>query len=204
MLASTLLVALTGCVPPKAPEVYSELNIDYRDTLFQRIHHFQDQRLADSLYSYLKHPNPSYRYLAARALGSLRDSTAVDSLAVLLTDDFDEVRAAAAYAMGQTGAGSALPLLTAAFVATDTAGAYASTNRAILEAVGKCGDEQTLALLAGISTYRAADTLLLEGQAWGIYRLAIRGITSPEGQQRMIDWAADATYPREARLPAVH
>ena len=191
-------------MPPKAPEVYSELSIDYRDTLFQRIHNFQDQRLADSLYSYLRHPNPSYRYLAAMAFSSLRDSTAIDSLALLLADDFDEVRAAAAYAMGQTGAGSALPLLSAAFVAADTAGAYAKTNRAILEAVGKCGDETTLSLLAGISTYRATDTLLLEGQAWGIYRLGIRGITSTEGQQHMIDRAADATFPWQARLPAVH
>lgn len=204
ILASALLVVLTGCVPPKAPEVYSELTIDHRDPLFQRIHNFQDQRLADSLYSYLKHPNPSYRYLAAMAFGSLRDSTAVDSLAVLLADDFDEVRAAAAYAMGQTGAVRALPMLTAAFVATDTAGDYANTNRSILEAVGKCGDEKTLALLAGISTYRATDTLLLEGQAWGIYRLGIRGITSGEGQQRMINWAADATFPQQARLAAVH
>ncbi len=204
ILLSAILIVWTGCVPPKVPEVYSELTIDYRDTLFQRIHKYQDQRLADSLYGYLKHPNPSYRYLAAMAFGSLRDSAAVDSLALLLADDFDEVRAAAAYAMGQTAARRALPLLTAAFVATDTAGAYAKTNRAILEAVGKCGDDTTLSLLAGISTYRTADTLLLEGQAWGIYRLGLRGITSAEGQQRMIDWAAEATFPRQARLPAVH
>lgn len=204
-LAAIALVSLTywGCIPPRPPEVYREVTVDFRDTIFQRIQSLQDERLTDSLYAYFRHPNPTYRYLAALALGSIQDSTALDSLGSLLQDPFDEVRAAAAYAIGQIGSAAGAPLLMKNFVATDTAGVFQRTNRAILEAVGKCGDVKTLDLLASITTYKATDTSLLDGQAWGIYRLGLRGITSQAGQKRMISWATKAAFPPDTRLAAV-
>lgn len=196
-------IAYWGCVPPPPPEVYREVQVDFKDSVFQRINSLQDQRLTDSLYAYFRHPNPTYRYLAALAFGSIQDSTALDSLARLLAaDPFDEVRAAAAYAIGQTGAAAGLPMLIGAFVATDTVGAFSLTNRAVLEAAGKCGNAETLEQLAGITTYRPTDTLLLDGQAWGIYRLGLRGIISATGQKRMLEWAAKGNYPYETRLAA--
>jgi len=47
--------------------------------------------------------DPSYRYAAAMAFGSTKDKTALDSLAKLLKDPIQEVRVAAAYAIGQLG-----------------------------------------------------------------------------------------------------
>ncbi|MCL0138047.1 hypothetical protein M2T37_27590, partial [Klebsiella pneumoniae] len=74
-----------------------------------------------------------------------------------------------------------------AFVQTDTAGQYARANAAILEAVGKCASPDYLKLLATTKTYRPTDTLLLQGQAWGIYRFGLRKITGEEATARMVE-----------------
>ena len=129
-----------GCVPP-SNEVITDITINIKDPVFQKIHDFQDRQLLDSLYPYFHHENPTYRYLAAMAFGSIRDAAANDSLALLLTDPADEVRAAAAFAIGQAGAPAGEPLLLGAFNREDTSGAYWQSNRAILEAIGKCGEQ---------------------------------------------------------------
>ncbi len=198
------LVAQNGCIPPHEKEVITTIRIDAKDPVFQRIHNWQDQQLTDSLFAYFSHDNPSYRYLAAMAFASIRDSAAVDRLATLLRDDIDKVRAAAAYALGQTGASTAAKPLIDAFDKGDSLGLHIESNRAILEAVGKCAPESYLIPLSSITTYRPADTALLEGQALGIYRYALRSITKPEGTQRMVQLATDAQYPNSARLIAAH
>jgi len=73
-----------------------------------------------------------------------------------------------------------------------------------LEAIGKCGSEQMLNAMSTVSTYIKTDTTLLLGQARGIYRYALRGITSPAGTSRMIALVLDETYPSEVRLIAAH
>jgi cyclophilin family peptidyl-prolyl cis-trans isomerase/HEAT repeat protein len=201
-----MLLGLTwqwSCLPP-SEKVLTDIHLDMADPLLQKIHNFQDEHLVDSLYPFFRHEDPTYRYLAALAFASIRDAGANDSLALLLDDPISQVRAAAAYAMGQAGAASAVPLLIGAFARTDTAGLYWDANYAILEAVGKCGSAEELKAMAEITTYQARDTLLLEGQARGIYRFALRNIILPEGTSRMMELATGAQYPPSARLIAAH
>lgn len=200
----SLILSVSACVPPGQKTRLKDIRYDFKDLLFQKIHDFQDRALADSLYVYFRHPDPTYRNLAALAFGSIRDSSALDSLYILLADEIDQVRASAAFAIGQIGAVSAETRLMNAFEQTDTAGTFARSNSAILEAVGKCGSPESLTLLATISTYRPSDTLLLEGQAWGIYRYGIRNIINKEGTTRMVALVADAAMPPSVRLIAAN
>jgi cyclophilin family peptidyl-prolyl cis-trans isomerase/HEAT repeat protein len=198
-----LLLALAACSPYEE-DILTDVKIDLKDPVFRQIYDLQDRQQSDSLYLWFSHDNPTYRYLAAMAFASIKDTAAVSQLALLLYDRVDEVRAAAAYAIGQTGAAAGEPLLMAAFDQTDTFGLYLQSNRAILEAVGKCGTLNTLRSMSTVSTYLATDTLLLEGQAYGIYRFALRDITTPEGTARMLQLAADPGYPESVRLVAAN
>ena len=193
----------TAC-RPYDEEAFSDISFELQDSLFQRIYGFQHRQLTDSLVPYFSHEDPAYRYLAALAFGSVMDSTVIDSLASLLRDRVDEVRAGAAFAIGQQGSSRAESMLINAFNRFDTTGRYKLANRAILEAIGKIGTMTSLRLLSTVKTYQSADTALLEGQAWGIYRYALRGLTAPEGTERMLELATDARYPPGVRLIAAN
>lgn len=205
-LLSFLFIALFwgACVPPQDEEIITTINIDVQDSLFQRISDWQDLRQVEDLYPMLYHPNPTYRYLAARAFGSMDAPDAVDSLARLLGDPIEEVRTIAAFAMGQLGDARALPYLIRGFMQEDTALVHAMSQRAILEAVGKCGDFPTLEQLSSVTTYTPVDTALLEGQAWGIYRMGLRDIVSPLGTKRMLELGCQSQYPESVQLIAAN
>lgn len=195
----------SACVPPKEPEVLTEIQTDLlSNPVFQKIYHFQDQLLTDSLYLYFRHPDPTWRKTAALSIASIRDSSAVDSLALLLNDPVPEVRTAAAYALGQTGAASAEGYLAKAFNGYDSLGLYTQTNAAILEAIGKCGGKTSLAHLSSVRTYQNSDTLLLLGQARGLYRFGLRGIISEAGTRRMVELSSNPLIPVPVRLMASH
>lgn len=194
----------SSCVPPREEVVPTEVQIIVQDSLFQRISDVQDLREGDELYAWLRHRDPTYRYLAARAFASIQAEEALDSLALLLTDPVEEVRAMAAFAMGQSASPTATPLLIEGFIPTDTAHLWAESQRAILEAVGKTGDKETLNLLSSVTTYEPTDTALIEGQAFGIYRFGLRNLTSAEGTQRMLELAQPNLYPASARLIAAN
>jgi cyclophilin family peptidyl-prolyl cis-trans isomerase/HEAT repeat protein len=193
----------SGCVPYQE-EVITEVKSNLQDPVLRKIIAFQDAGKVDSLYSFFRHIDPTYRYAAAWALGSVRDSATVDSLAILLKDRIGKVRQAAAFAIGQTGGSRGESYLLDAFERTDTAGVFTASNAAILEAVGKCGQATSLISLAGITTYTPKDTLLLEGQAWGIYRFALRSIVAPEGTARMLELVMSSEYPGSVRLIAAN
>ncbi len=200
----TLAVLLyAGCMPYEE-EVITDIRIDLEDETFRRIYDFQDRQISDSLYLYLRDKNPTYRYAAALAFASTKDPAGLDSLFLLLSDKVDEVRAAAAYAIGQIGDPRAEQPLVEAFDQLDTAGNFRRANRAILEAIGKCGPENRLRQISSVTTYQPRDTALLEGQCWSIYRFALRGLVSPEGTDRMVDLATDAEMPASVRFIAAN
>lgn len=201
-LLIVLLLWQQACIAPYEEQL-TDVNLDYRDSLFQEIANFQDQAQKDSLLSFLAHPNPSYRYQAIMAFASIRDTAMMTSLTPLLEDKIDKVRAAAAYAVGQLQLAKAAPFLTGAFDQSDTAGNYKLANKAILEAIGKSADQEYLNLLSTIQTYESKDSALLEGQAWGIYRYALRRIISPEGTARMVE-LLKPSYPEKVRLIAAN
>lgn len=192
-----------GCTPPESVKL-TEVKVNLRNKKQQKLYDFQDRGLTDSLYQYLQNPDPTFRYLGAMAMASIQDSTAVDKLAGLLADEVEAVRVAAAYAIGQTGGGRSEDYLLRAFASQDTTDAYLKTNAAILEAVGKVGTKTYLKALATVSTYLPADTLLTTGQAAGIYRYALRGITNAEATARMVEMVSDFAYAPSARFYAAN
>jgi cyclophilin family peptidyl-prolyl cis-trans isomerase/HEAT repeat protein len=198
-----IMFLLTQCVPP-TEERLTEVRTDFEDPILQRIHDFQDRQLSDSLYVYLRHKDPSYRFASAMAFGSTKANEGIDSLLPLLSDEIEKVRVATAYALGQIGDAQAEEPLVQAFEQYDTAGTWARANAAILEAIGKCGSAEYLKYLSTISTYQYSDTLLLEGQAYGLYRFMRRGITSEEGTQQMLKFVTDAGYPNGTRFIAAN
>jgi cyclophilin family peptidyl-prolyl cis-trans isomerase/HEAT repeat protein len=198
-----LLLALFGCKPAEEEQA-GEVQFNLADPVVREIYAHQDHQRADSLLVWFKHENPTYRFAAAMAFASIKDSAALGYLTGLLTDPQDEVRAAAAYAIGQIGASPGELSLIDAFERADTIGLFIKSNRAILEAIGKCGSLRTLQQLATVSTYRPADTLLVEGQALGIYRFALRNIIAKEGTARMLELASDPMYSDRIRLVAAN
>lgn len=199
--AALLVLAIGSCVPPVQ---YEGIVNDISDPVIRNIRDLQDRQSTDSLITYFRHENPSYRYVAAMAFASVQDSTALDSLAILLDDPFEKVRIAAVFSIGQLGINRAEPLLTAAFQQKDTLMQSAAFNAAILEAIGKCGSDKSLRALSTISTYLPSDTLLLEGQSWGIYRFALRGMILSEGTRLMVRYASDGQMPGTVRMIAAN
>ncbi|MEY3368229.1 MAG: hypothetical protein RI973_1384 [Bacteroidota bacterium] len=193
------LIGLSQCVPP-SEENLTDIHIDFTNPQVQKLYDLQDQGLSDSLYPYFRQKDPTLRYLAVLAFASLKDTSSVDSLAKMLRDPLDDIRTAAAYSLGQTGSPRAEARLMEAFDRYDTTGMSHRFNAAILEAVGKCGTETMLENLASVSTYRPKDTLLLEGQAWGIYRFALRNMVSAKGTATMLAFATSNNYPPSVRL----
>ncbi|MBK8515929.1 MAG: HEAT repeat domain-containing protein [Saprospiraceae bacterium] len=93
---------ISSCIPDVSDK--SELlDVQFTDTTFQKIIDLGDQRDINSLYQYLRHKNPAYRYHAVVALGSIKNAESNDSIYPLLDDQNMQIRAAAAYAIGQSG-----------------------------------------------------------------------------------------------------
>ena len=195
-------LAVQGCLPYE--EEIGEIVLDMRNPELQTLLNYQDKAQADSLLPYFHREDPSLRYAAAKAFGSIRNPDYTDTLGFLLKDRSAAVRAAAAFSIGQSGGDSAEKLLLDNFDRYDTTGNYKGANRAILEAIGKCGSAELLESLATIRTYYQSDTALLEGQALGIYRYALRGITNPAGTVKMMEFVSNLSYPKSVRLIAAN
>ena len=129
---------LSNCVPP-SDEKLLDIKIDLTDPTTQRLLEFQDKHLTDSLVRYFLHPNPTYRYLAARSFGSTKDSTALDGLSKLLRDESEDVRMAAAFSIGQIGVRRGERILLDGFDKKDSLLNHRRSNGQILEAIGRCG-----------------------------------------------------------------
>lgn len=197
------VTVFTQCIPP-TEEVITDINVDFKVKKLQRLYLFQDQQKSDSLFQFLRDKDPTFRHMSAMAFGSLQDPRALDSLEVLLQDPSDDVKVAAAYAIGQIGETASEEKLLAAFDQMDSSGVHRRSNAAILEAIGKSSSKKYLNPLSSVSTYQPADTLLLEGQAWAIYRYALRDITSPQGTERMVALATTSGYPASVRTIAAN
>ncbi len=200
-----LALTMTCCVPPEYGRVqYSGINIDFRDPNVQLLYTLQDRQNVDSLARYFRDRNPTYRYISAMAFASIKDKKVVDSLMVMLKDTMPDVRLAAAYALGQIEDKKAEPALISSFRPSDTLGQKARFNAAVLEAIGKCGSAKNLSLLTGIKTFKIRDTILLEGQALGIYRYGLRDTFTGESIRKMIGFLQETRYPSTVRAIAAN
>jgi len=198
-----LILMVAACVPVEE-KIPLPFNTSLQQESLRKIYRMQTNQQKDSLLYYLKSEDPSIRYAAARAFASFQDSTSLESLFPLLTDQQGQVRAMAAIAVGQIGSHRAEAQLTAAFDGRDSARLYEEANSAILEAMGKIGSTQFLHALGTISNYQPSDTLLLLGQARGIYRYALRNMVDPEGTATMVRYLSDDAMPPQVKLIAAN
>jgi len=171
------------------------VDVNFQNAEVKNLLDLQDEQKRDSLLLFLNDENPTLAFLATMAFASYNDESVLDSLYAQLSHPSLEVRAAAAYSIGQIKNAKGEKALIEAFKNKDTLDINNSFNANILEAIGKCGSEQMLNAMATISTYRKTDTFLLLGQVRGLYRYALRGKTVQAGTDRMINIVLDNAYP---------
>jgi cyclophilin family peptidyl-prolyl cis-trans isomerase/HEAT repeat protein len=174
ILAILFLCALIACTQKPSNK--------FSDPVFIKIADFQDRRLPDSLYKFFSHENAAYRRDAVLAFASIQDTIAIDRIAKLLTDENGEVRKAAAFALGQTGGSRAYDFLLNAS-ANDTL-----AHDEISEAIGK--------------TMRRGARPPVDINAWGLYRLALRGAADSLTILRAAEFLSSES--ENTRLGAAH
>ena len=203
--AAWLALAFGSCVPvSETTDPSTQVVVDFNDPIHRRLYDMQDRLLVDSILPYLEAKDVSQRFIAANAFASILSDSAVGPLTRLLLDPVNEVRAIAAYALGQQKNAAAQFALLQAFDFRDTVGTYKESNAAILEAIGKVGDTTMLSALSNISTYTPKDTMLLLGQSRGLYRFALRGETNPRGTATMLKYATSLEFPASVRVIAAN
>lgn len=202
-IATALLIHITACVPPSNID-NTKVNATFRDTVWQRVYMLQEKQDIKGLLSLFRHKNPTLRFGAVMAFASIKDSTVLDSIYVMLADKNIKVREAAAYALGQIGSQKATRALMAAYDNKDSLNQKTVLNATILEAMGKCGSPDYLKPLSGISTFYRSDTLLLLGQMRGLYRYGLRGFTSPETVKRVVQVVKDKAMPEPVQVMAAN
>jgi len=208
IISCLLVISLifSGC-GKKSYSKKDPINIELDDAVIQQILNIRSKRSADgranteALKTFLTVDNPAHRYMAALALASVQDTSAISILADALEDPYDEVRRVAAFALGQTKSIAAAQILAEAF-RTDS---VRTVQAAILEAVGRCGGEKELKNLCVAQPYPIQDSLLQEGLALALYRFAQRKMVQPEGTERIIkDFISNAFMPPAARFVAAN
>ncbi|WP_303312102.1 HEAT repeat domain-containing protein [Hymenobacter sp. BT730] len=204
--AAALLLCLTACAP-RVP-VSSSANSappgppnKYADATLRQIATAQDERSTSTLLPFLERPEALYRREAALAFASVQDRTAVPALARLLSADPDaSVRRAAAFALGQTADTTAGQEALAARITTESDRAV---RRYVLEALGRSTSRASFETLVRLPAPLLQDTSAQVGQAWGLYRAGLRGITSDAAVTRVVQLLAMPT-PYRARLAAAN
>lgn len=168
----------------------------FSDQVFLQIAELQDRRDTDSLIKFFDNDKPQYREAAALAFGSVQDSEAVGHLSRLLRDANVDVRIAAIYALGQIGSDSAQNSLLYSLHLEDTIVA----RKEVLTALGKC---ITIENYEQLIAFQPEDSLEMEGQSWGLYRAAIRGVITAKTIERAVQFL-DPHQTFQTRLGAAH
>jgi len=203
LLGLLLISCITACVPESKVEL-TEVKIDLQNPTVQRIIVHEVEQNRDSLFAYASSPDPTHRYLVARAFASFQTERSLDILDSLIHDPSKRVAAMAAHSLGQLRSPKAERILVNSFKSQDTSSVNNVLNSRILEAIGKTGSGKMLEALAAVTTYRDTDTLLLLGQTRGFYHFAQRGIISDKATKQIIGYINDMSYPSEVRLIAAH
>lgn len=150
----------------------------YNDSIIRKIHDLADRRDAEGLMPFLRSPDPNYRGEALFCLGSVQAAGIADSVFPAIQVEQERVRIIGCWALGQTKSSGTVPILRKVL--------EKETNSLVrgmaYEALGKCGTAEDLNFMA------AMDCPLqeTEGQAMGIFRFGLRGITSTAGNSRML------------------
>jgi cyclophilin family peptidyl-prolyl cis-trans isomerase len=199
----TFAFCYQSCVPP-TDRTPTNLSLGISDPTIKSILNYQDKGSVDSLIPFLTNKNPGVRYAAVKAFASIKDKNTVDQIAKLLKDPVIEIRAMAAFALGQIGNEKSEMALISAFTSRDTLSVNNVFNQNILEALGKCGGKSTLKNIASVVSYRPNDDYLLLGQIRSLYRFGQRNIFEDAATNCAINYIVNENYTPEVRLMAAH
>jgi len=193
-----------GCVPPSDDSVVTPV-VDWSNADLQQIMNIADERRVDVLKTYLSEPDVNNRFIATQTLGSIKEHGVLEGLYdILISDASPECRTNAAFALGQSGDVQAGPLLVQSFRFQDSLQVNNEVRKAILEAVGKVGDEQSLKFIAEQSTYLQSHNYLLLGQAYAIYQFGLRGMIIDQGTDKMLEFLTEPGIPQEVKVIAAN
>lgn len=168
----------------------------FSDQTLQKIYELQYDRDTEGLTEFFSHEKALYRKAAVQAMASVQDTLAIGDLVLLLNDNSEDVKAAAAYALGQIGNSQSEVHLIRAFKNEQ----ILKVKRHIMEAIGKCGTKTGLNFLSKMS-YKENQLQYLSGQAWGLSRFSIRGYGSNEAT-KMIFQLMNRKNPEKIRTIA--
>ncbi len=157
-------------------------NNKFSDPTLRLIYTWQDQRATKALLPYLKNDTAVYRAEAAMAFASVQDTNAIGQLAELLNDKEEDVRHSAAFALGQVKHIAALPYLYNAYNNESSSRVKAE----LLIALGKCGNPETLPFISGLNI-PGNDTSLLCGQAWSLFYIGNKKLTSDSSVKKGVE-----------------
>jgi len=150
----------------------------FNDSVIRKIHDLADRRDAGGLLPYLKDADPNYRGEALFCLGSVQESGVADSIYSAMQVEQQRVRMMGAWALGQANNPASVPLIKKVLETEKDE----LVRGMCYEALGKCGNEEDLNFLAAVE----CPLQETEGQAMGIFRFGMRGITSVPGNLRML------------------
>ena len=175
------MVMMVVVVVPSWAQTVNKFN----DSIIRKIHDLADRRDTEGLLPYLKNADPNYRGEALFCLGSVQAVGIADTIYSAMQVEQERVRMIGAWALGQTNHPSAVPILRKVLENE----ANPLVKGMCYEALGKCGTEVDLNFIAAIEC-PLAET---EGQAMGIFRFGMRGITSVAGNSRMLKLITSGT-----------
>lgn len=181
----TVLILISSC-----DQTGQSLN-KFSDSRLLTIAELRDRRAADSLLTYFNDPDALYRREAVLAFASIQDSNFVHHVGKILFDDADSsVRAAAAFAIGQT------PCIEAENILLEAAGKENEKEvlRELIEAYGKVAKLWKLTL--------SEDYRLTRSLAWSYYRMAVRGVSDQSLNEKVIKLLKSSDA--ETRMAAAH
>ncbi len=157
----------------------------FSDTVLQHIHDLADQRAVDQLLPYLRDSNMQYRFETLLCLGSVQEKGIEDSIMQAMISNYDGIRIAGAFALGQSYDDSAAVCIRSLLEIEKKP----LVRGMLYEALGKTGNLEDLIWLAE----DALELQETEGQATGILRFALRGISSAEAHERMVAICAEGS-----------
>ncbi len=161
-------------------EAYSQRGLNkFSDPEIRKIHDLTDQRDSLALLSYLRDSNLNYQGEALMCFASIQAPSLNDSIAVSLDSKMDGIRLVAAFALGQSYHPSAVPHIKDA-LDKDT---VKLVRGMLFDALGKTGNLEDLRWLS----QQVVDFQETEGQAQGILRFGMRGISLSEGNSKALE-----------------
>ncbi len=178
LLFSFLIFVLFSC--NKADENHSANNRlssinKFSDENILKIAKAQYRRDINTLLSYFDSKKPEYREAAAMAFASVQDSMLVIDLAKLLSDENMKVRAAAAFAIGQSASSAGAKILYAQLQKEEND----LVKKVFLDAIGKCADKKLMQKIINFQTdFKHED--VLAGKALAMSRFSIRGMANEQ------------------------